>query len=144
MFHDTCAVFKSYSAERKSDFCNKHKSQKMSARYFNHRPQMQLTGNPPHSSTANVATVIICITNGSSEPIPHHALIASGPVPGISNQVVSFNAQNQQANLPATDYFQEVFQCDPHMLTVFQGNPQQLNLFYPGIISSQSSRVSST
>ena len=24
-FHDTCPVFKSYSAERKSDFCTKHK-----------------------------------------------------------------------------------------------------------------------
>ena len=96
------------------------------ASYFNHPPQMQLSGNPPQLQMMQQRSSVQ--KNGNPEPTPHHTLIGSGPVPGTSNQVVSFNAQNQQGNLPATDYFLEVFQCDPQMLPMFQGNPRQLNL----------------
>ena len=101
--------------------------QQMSTSYFNHPPQMQLSGNPLQLQMLQQGSSIQ--QPGSSETIPHHTLLASGPVPGASNQVVSFNAQNQQTNLPTQDYFQEVFKSDPNMLPMFQANPQQLNLF---------------
>ena len=104
-------------------------SQQMSATYFNHPPQMQLTGNPPQLQVLQQSQPVQ--QSRSSEPIPHHTLIGATSVPGISNQVVSFNAQNQHANLPASEYFNEVFQCDPHMFSVFQQNPQQVNIFKP-------------
>ena len=54
----------------------------------------------------------------SSQPIPHHTLIGATSVPGISNQVVSYENPPQQVTLPMTEYYNEVFSVDPHICSI--------------------------
>ena len=57
-------------------------SQQMSSSYFNHPPPLQTMQQPIIQQLVQQPI--------SSQPIPHHTLIGATSVPGVSNQVVSY------------------------------------------------------
>ena len=90
-FHNTCTVFKSYSAERKSDFCNKHKLCRLCSNKLNS------PGHKKPCAHLQRFQCKTCLSQGDSEKaLTHHTELHRGgkkQAPVNSQQPAPVNSQ---------------------------------------------------